>query len=260
MQVNRRSPGMERAGRAASARNRAPRLAPLLAAALLAGCGARGVPAGADLEVRRGTACGPEVPADSLPAPAELLDVARLDALLAPLRPAEPDSPRVVLLSLSYEEDGTNVRRDVVQHSVEPPQADTVQELVFAALRTMPERDTAWGARLRIDLSRAGGYAVEPRVYCPPRARNRQLQEEMRQYLSSGVRYRRGRRERTLLVEVDVAPAGYASDARIVRGGGQGSTLERSVRDFVRAFTFDPAVLDGVPVPGRLTIAVRIQG
>ena len=210
--------------------------------------------------MRTGGACAAEVPPASLPAAAELVDVARLDALLAPLRPEEADSPAVVLLSLTYQEDGTNIRRDVVQHTVQPVQADSVQKLVFASLRTMEEREAEWGARLRIDLSRAGGYAVEPRIYCPPRPRNRQMQEEMRQYLSSGVRYRRGQRERTVLVEVDVQPGGYPADARILRGGGQGSSLERSVRDFVRAFTFDPASLDGVPVAGRLTIAVRISG
>jgi hypothetical protein len=257
MQVNRRPPEMKRTGRAGS-----NRIALLVAsAALLAACSARGGPGpGDDLAVRRAGACAPEVPAGTLPAAAALVDVERLDALLAPLRPERPDSPAFVVLSLTYEEDGTNIRRDVVQHSVQPVQADSVQELVFTALRTVEEREGEWGARLRIDLSRAGGYAVEPRVYCPPRPRNRQMQEEMREYLSSGVRYRRGQRERTLLVEVDVQPGGYPADARIVRGGAQGSSLERSVRDFVRAFTFDPASLDGVPVPGRLIIAVRVGG
>jgi TonB family protein len=82
----------------------------------------------------------------------------------------------------------------------------------------------------------------------------------MAQYLSSGIRYRAGRRERTVLVEVEVQPGGYPSDARIVRGAGSGGTMERSLRDFVRQFTFEPASMDGVPVAGRLTIPVRIAG
>lgn len=237
-----------------------PQCIVLAAALLTAGCGRAVASAEApDLAVRTGGACAPE-PVEALPAAESLVDVSRLTPWIEPLRPADPDSQGVVVLSLSYQPDGTNIRRDLVQHSLDPVRADSLQELVFRSLRPVEERDREWGARLRIDLSRSGAYAVEPRVYCPPRPRSRQLQEEMANYLSAGLRYRAGRRERTVLVEVDVQPGGYPSDARIVRGADSGGSLEQSVRDLVRRFTFEPASLDGVPVEGRLVIPVRISG
>jgi TonB family protein len=257
MPVNTAQHKVAQAGRALRAR---PLQCIVLGAALLTAACGPAVGRGSDLGVRTPPACGPETMPEQLPTVAQVVDVARLAALLEPLRPAHPDSQGFVLLSLTWQPDGTNIRRDVVQHTLDPVRADSVQELVFATLVPVEERPQEWGARLRIDLSGSGAYAVEPRVYCPPRPRSRELRQEMAQYLSSGVRYRGGRRERTVLVEVDVRPGGFVEDARIVRGGDPGSSLERSVRDFVRQYTFEPASLDGVPVAGRLTIPVRISG
>ncbi|HEU0014653.1 MAG TPA: TonB family protein, partial [Longimicrobium sp.] len=189
------------------------------------------------------------------PAAHALVDV---EALSRDLRALEPP-PGQVLVSLAYEPDGVNVRRQVIGHTVDPVLADSVQKLVFAHLGSAPEAEGPWGVRLRIDLSGGVSYATERREYCPPRPRSPGLQEEMAQFLATGPRYRNGARERTVLVRVSVTTAGYVADASVVRGAASGGSLELQLRDVVRQFSFLPATVDGVPVAGALTVPVRMR-
>jgi hypothetical protein len=230
-----------------------------LGAALLAGAAScvpvRTRPTDAGLSTT--WACVPDTTLAALPAVAALVDVDALTASLAPLRGEAPAGGEVVL-TMEYEPDGTNVRRDVMEHSVTPVLADTVQELVFSARRQTAAAAEPWGVRLRVRLAQPVAYAVERREYCPPRPRDRQLQFAMESPMT-GTRYRGGDRERTLLVRVRVHPAGYVHSAWLYRGADRGVEFERELFNSVRRYSFYPAMLDGRPVFGEVTVPVRIR-
>ncbi|HEX6910317.1 MAG TPA: energy transducer TonB [Longimicrobium sp.] len=241
--------------------SRRGRGAPILcaAAALLAGvaaCGSvRGRPSDAGLSTT--WACVQDSAPAALPHVAALVDVEALAAGLAGLQ--EQASGGEVVLTLEYEADGTNIRREVVRHTVPPVLADSVQKLFFAARRQAPRAAAPWGVRLRVPLGQPAAYAVERREYCPPRPRSRELQFAMETPVTPGTRYRGGIRERTVLVRVRVHPAGYVHSASLLRGADRGAEFERDLYNTVRRYSFYPAMLDGQPVYGEVTVPVRIR-
>lgn len=204
--------------------------------------------------------CVVEAPEAAMPHPAALIDVDRLKPAVRELLEGGGARGGQVLLTLWYDPEGVNIRRTVLRHDLTPDLADSVQKLVFASLRPVPESSGEWGARLRIDAADSIALAVEPREYCPPRPRSPGMNASMAEFLGTGVRYRRGMRERTVLVGVTVHPLGYVRSARIVRGALPGGTLERELVDYLRQFSFHPASLDGIPVQGELTVPVRLRG
>jgi hypothetical protein len=222
------------------------------------GAGPGEIPAPA--QVRQTRACRPEEFPARLPAVAALVDTGSLTPALRQLRDSAGVAAGEVMLSLWYEPDGVNVRRDVVAHSVTPPVADSVQQLVFASLATAPAMEAPWGARLRVQLGGAVSYAVDRRELCPPRPRSFALEGEMAGYLGTGIRYRGGEPERTILMQVTVHPGGFVEDARVLRGAPAGGTLEKQLRDQVRQYSFYPAELDGVPVRGEIAVPVSVRG
>lgn len=250
---------VQRAGAKVSVRVRA--LGTLCAVAWTAACGSAPAvsSAPAPSEVRQTRECRPEEFPMQLPALAALVDTAALSAGVRTLRDSARVAAGEVVLTLWYEPDGVNVRRDVLRHSLTPLLADSVQKLVFSALRQAPEMESPWGARLRVDLAGAVSYAVDRRVLCPPRPRNLALEGEMAAFLGTGVRYRGGAQERTVLMQVDVHPMGYVEDARVLRGAPSGGTLEQRLRDQVRQYSFFPAAVDGVPVRGQIAVPVRVR-
>ncbi len=204
--------------------------------------------------------CVPERPARDLPPPAALVDTASLTRALLELRESTKVDSGQVLLSLAFEPDGLNVRRDVLEHTVSPLVADSVQKLVFRNVAKAASTKEPWGARLRVGLGARMSYAVEPREYCPPRPGSAELERAAESFIVSGTRFQQGVRERTVLLRVHVDPAGYVADAKIVRGEGAGGSLERDLLAFVRRHLFRPARLDGEPAYGYVVLPVRVRG
>lgn len=233
-------------------------------AAVLGACRATGGStdgAAASLAPRRvADACMAERQPSALPAIHTLVNTERLAASLRELQAGAGVDTGQVVLTLWYDETGTNVRRDVIGHTLTPPLADSVQELLFANLAPLPATGQAWGARMLITLGGEVPYALGHRVYCPPKPLNRAMESEMSSYTGTGVRYRGGRRERVVLMEAVVHPGGYVDDARVVRGADRGSMLEKQLREALRQYSFEPASLDGVPVYGVVTVPVRTRG
>jgi hypothetical protein len=194
-----------------------------------------------------------------LPAASALMDTASLTTAIRELRRGAAIDSGSVLLSLGFEPDGVNIRRDVLRHTLSPLVADSIQKLVFAARRTAPTAEQPWGARLRIGLGGEVSYGVERREYCPPRPRDRELESAMEEFMGTGLRSRGGRLERTVLLRVLVNPGGSVAEARVIRGEASGGTLERNLTDFIRRYLFEPASLDGMPVPGHIDVPVRIR-
>jgi hypothetical protein len=204
--------------------------------------------------------CGPESLRDPLPNVAALLDTARLSASLDEMRRSTGLESGSVVMTLWFEPDGLNIRRDPVLHTMTPEAVGTVQDLVFASLRKAPEREAPWGARLLIQMDGRVGYAIAPREYCPPRPLSAQVETELASYIGAGLRYRNGVRERVMLMRLAVDPLGFVYDAVVERGGTAGGSYERRLRDELRSLRFYPAVLDGVPVHGEILVPIRVRG
>lgn len=257
-----RVPGrsLERAARRASVLRSG--VCALLAGALTA-CGAVRQPVAGpttDLAVRQSTQCVQESYPAALPAANALLETEELARELRALLDGAQVQAGEATLTLWYDPEGTNVRRDLLRHNLPQALADSVQQLVFAALQQAPAMERAWGARLHVAVGQRVAFAVARREYCPPRPRSRVMETEMAQFQNTGVRYRAGVRERMVLMQVTVHPAGYVEDARVLRGGAPGSTLEKQIRDDLRTYSFIPASLDGVPVQGNLAVPIRLRG
>lgn len=227
-------------------------------ASALAGCGAHGraqADESSEFSVRQAVRCTVEPYPDPLPAVAALVDTAELNPRLRALM---ADTAGHVVLTLEYEKDGQNIRRSLLEHTV-GLNSDSTQELVFQSLGRMPETERPWGVRMRIDVGPQVAYAVSRREYCPPRPRNREMLWAIEGYSGGGVRYRGAERERTVLLRVTVSTAGTVESAQILQGELPGSSLERTLRDYVRQFLFVPATVDGVPVVGEVSVPIRIR-
>lgn len=231
----------------------------LLAAACAPGGTQAGPSLAGDLSMRVAQ-CGAEPLAEPLPPVAALLDTAALTGEIARLLKAAQLQQGEAVLTLWYQPDGLNLRRDLLAHAMDPVLADSVQKLVFASLRPAPPRAHPWGARLQVQaVGREARYTLSPREHCPPRPRSRAMEAEMSSFLGSGVRYRGGARERVVVMQVTVHPLGYVTDARVVRGDLSGGGMEIRLREYLRQFSFEPASIDGVPVQGQLLVPVRVR-
>ncbi len=216
-------------------------------------------PSEAGSVVRQLRRCIPEEFPPKLPQAALLVNTRSLTPAIRELQEAAKVDSGSVILSLAYERDGLNIRRDVLRHTVPQLVADSIQKLVFANPRTPTTAGQPWGVRLRIGLGGEVSYTVERREYCPPRPRDRELESAAEGFVGPSLRARGGVVERTVLLRVLVHPGGYVANAKIIRGEASGGTLERNLADYIRRYLFDPASLDGVPVYGHIDVPVRVR-
>ncbi len=163
-----------------------------------------------------------------------------------------------VLLSFAFDRQGLNARRDVLEHSTRALIADSIQKLAFANRRQVEEADQPWGVRLRLDLTDPVSMRVGRRAFCPPVARNTEMEQAISRYSPSGVRYRSGRRERLVHMRAYVNEAGFITNAALARGILSGSSIEHNIVNYLRQFLFLPATLDGEPVGAWVQIPVRV--
>lgn len=208
----------------------------------------------------RSTSCVAESFPPELPGVDAVVDSARLATGVGELRRQEPAPTGYVLLTLAFDQEGVNIRREVIEHSTVPQVADSIQRLVFAARHQVDEAEQEWGVRLRIDLEEPVRLRVGQREYCPAVPRDRAIADAMRGFNPVGVRYRGGVRERIVHVRAWVNELGIITSARIERGELGGSSLERSLADYLRQFLFQPATIDGIPTGSWVIIPVRIPG
>jgi hypothetical protein len=208
----------------------------------------------------RSAACRAEPEPALLPAASAIVDSARLAAAVAGLRDADPPAAGYVLLTLAFDADGTNIRRDLIEHSTRPAVADSMQRLVFAARQQAQAAEAEWGVRLRVDLADPVALRVGRREFCPPVARDRQIEEAIHSIAPAGVRHRGLRRERIIRMRARVSEAGTITSAHVARGELRGSSLEREIAIHLRQFLFNPATLDGVPTSAWVEIPVRVRG
>jgi hypothetical protein len=230
----------------------------VLVASMLSGCASSADEAGISGPRTASAGCHSESFPETLPTPDLLVDTAALSADISAVASAHDGMSGFVVLSMGYQRDGINMRRAVIEHELTPQQADSIQKLVFAHRKRLPESEHEWGARLRIDIDGGVAFGVDRREYCAPRPRDPEIESAMRGFMSTGVRFRGGRREEIVLLRTLIHPAGYVESVTIVRGGISGSMLERDLLVYMQQFAFSPATIDGFPTRGHVNVPVRI--
>ncbi|HKP75490.1 MAG TPA: energy transducer TonB [Longimicrobiaceae bacterium] len=241
-----------------------PRLTLLLAAvsvATLQACAPRGLasaPASA-----RDRACTVVRDPAVLPSPGDLLDVGRFRADANRLW-SEDGRPRgAVVFSLRHAADGAQVRRAVIESTVDTLLADSLQRLVFAHRRQAPASAAEWAVRLRVELGDSMALAVGRPVECAARPREWAFRAsggsfDVREGDAMASAAQPPTDAGTVWVRVRVDASGQVTDARVERGIRRGGWEERLL-NWVRTQAFDPATEDGYPVPAELTLPVRLS-
>jgi hypothetical protein len=207
--------------------------------------------------------CGTDRAPGALPDADELVDAEGLATDVARLAAGRSLPAGYVLLSMGYAPDGANVRRAVIEHSLPPRLADSLQKLVFARRRGAAPQPREWGVRMRVDVDAAGTLAlrVGRRELCAPRPLGRgmfTLAGTSRTPLpdpyaeDSPAAY-------TVWVRVRLDELGRVMDASLERGMVRGVS-EAMLLGYVRSMSFHPAVEDGRPVPGETRVPVRLPG
>lgn len=239
----------------------------VLCLVVVASCACAARPSGADRSAEllssvppRAAGCAAEGVPNRLPSVAAILDSASLAANLSELQRGEPLAAGYVLLTLGFDREGHGTRRDLIEHDVSPLLADSIQKLVFAARQRVRESEEEWGVRLRIDLGEQPALRVGRREFCPPLPRDSRLDAAMQTVNPARARFRRGVRERTVLVRAEVNESGFVTSARILRSELSGSAIEREIAQYLRRFLFNPATVDGIPTVGWVELPVRVQG
>lgn len=248
------------------------RCLPLMVPALLAAqaCATSGTAAARDdspsavgAEATRGRTCRAAASPAQLPAPGQLVDEAAFRAAAARLwtRAGKPDGG--LTFSIRHSPDGMQVRRALIGGDVAPALADTLQRLLFAYRRQTPPAPREWGVRLRVDL----GERVELRVArgetCTPTPREWAYRAvgdrfDVRERSAAGVGNVLATDPAVTWVHVWVDERGAVTDARVERGPG-GRYSDQRLLNYVRTLAFVPATADGYPVPGELTLPVRLS-
>jgi hypothetical protein len=196
----------------------------------------------------------------TLPAAGALVDSAALAHDLRALSGRHGVEPGYALVSLRYDPDGVNVRREVIEHQLEAPLADSVRDLVFAHRRATEPAGHEWSVRLRLELDGSGAMRVGRALRCDPRPMERLALSNTAENPWSVWRETLppGQGELTTLwVRVTLDARGTVTDARLDRAYAPRS-VEAQLLTFVRSLRWIPATEDGHPVAGETSIALRL--
>lgn len=192
-----------------------------------------------------------------LPAAEVLVDAAALREAATAAWAAHGRPAGHVLFSLRFDRGGTNVRRAVLEHSLPEALADSLQQLVFAHRRALEPAEAEWGVRLRMDLGAEPLLRVGRWEVCPPRPRDQRLAlASSRGPAGWDVRTDGNQPpDAAIWLRVSLDADGTVTDARVERGRALGVSGWR-VLNAVRSIPFIPALEDGYPVPGELSLAL----
>lgn len=245
------------------------RCVPLFACALLAaqGCASAGAAPRhgllTDGSNPRERSCRVAPTPARLPAAGDLVDTEAFRAAAASAWAAAGRPEGNVVFSVRHSADGTQVRRAVIESSVPEALGDTLRQLVFALRRQAPAAPGEWGVRLRVELADPVALSVGRHQECVARPRDWEYRTAGNRF---DVRDARGSDVAApSLTDLSVAwvhvwldDRGTVTDARVERGSA-GRAAEQRLLNYVRAMAFLPATEDGFPVPGELTLPVRLS-
>lgn len=231
--------------------------------AALPACAAPNPSANPQPRSARERGCAPARDPAVLPAPADLLDEDRFRADVARVWSWQGRPRGTVVLSLRHAPDGTQVRRAVIESTVDAALADSVQRLAFTDRRQASPAAEEWGVRLRMQLGDGIALSVAPRLACPARPREWEYRTagnpfDVRQADAASSAAQPPTDEGTVWVRVRVDARGQVTDAQVERGIRRGG-WEQRLLNWVRTVAFDPATEDGLPVSTEATLPVRLS-
>ena len=189
----------------------------------------------------------------------------RLPDLLDPLLPqaAEGESPPWVDIAVNYDRSGALRTAHLLQHDVREAEARRVAEAVIPAVRSQVRILAPTLLRVRVIRDPRGPsvrFEVLPALACMPHVAHEE--EEPPRFLG-GARVVGGSRivprfmeedGSAISVRVEVSETGMV-EAVVPLGGNQ--ELLARVREVVAAVEFDPALMNGEPVPGTMDLTFR---
>jgi hypothetical protein len=199
--------------------------------------------------------------------PEEVLEEGDLRGILErafpPQTPGPAESgPPFVDVAVNYDPPGTLRTAQLLDHNVDETLAREVSALVASEVRD-PVRILA-PVRLRIRVSRDPELrmAVLPALWCMPHIAH---DEDEPPRLHGGARVIGGVSRSTgfpgdgvqVGVALDISAEGRLDGIRVLRGDPELAERVRMALDGVR---IDPALLNGEPVPGSLTLTFRFPG
>lgn len=209
-----------------------------------------------DRPAPRGRNCYVAAVPETLPTADRLVDSAALAAALdtALVRDSREN---YAIVSLAYDQNGWNERREVIETDLPPADVDSLQAAVFRHLREVAPGEE-WGARLRIDLDpeRPPRFRVGRQERCEARllAGADLAVESAWDASRSGAPPDPGGLVRVeMLVDTD----GTVAAARIPIAPAR-TRAERSLLMALQSLRFEPALVDGVPVRSLVLLRVPL--
>jgi hypothetical protein len=163
------------------------------------------------------------------------------------------------IVSLAVDVNGWNSRREVIEHDLPPAAIDSLRALLFRNLRQHQPGDP-WGARLRIELGDGVRFQVGHQEVCPPRLRSISDVFDSRTLFDVRATDRAvvSTPLNTVWVRVELDATGMVTDARLQRAT---FTIrnEAPLLNRVRSLSFDPALIDGIPIAALLSLPLRVR-
>jgi TonB family protein len=243
----------------------------LVIPALLAGCASTAAVPGESLltsEPRSGQqmrerSCGVAAEPAHLPTPGDLVEVPAFQAAVERVWESAGRPDGYILFSVRHSSDGVQVRRAVLESTLPAELDDTLQKLVFAHRRQAPAAREEWGVRMRLDLGHEMAIRVGRRETCTPRPRAWEYRTAGSMFdARTSEPWEEGAASFTdpavVWVHVRLDERGTVTDARVERSLAR-PLAEQTLLNYVRSMAFLPATEDGYPVPGELTLPVRLS-
>jgi TonB family protein len=225
----------------------------------IAACGgsissdARGIVPGTALR-RDGRPCGLAAVPESLPSTHSVVDSIALGHL------AEVSATSLDLVyALRFSPQGRLTGLTLVEPAAGTPLAPPYRDLISRTILTQPPQEGVWGLRLRIRAGENSAITVQRSEFCAPeplrtgvpgpRSTETIMTPEDMQNL-------RNARPCRLLLQVN--ENGMVRSVDVVQSSGS-EIVDRNAVESWRGRRFDPATLDGTPVPGTYEATVRLQ-
>jgi|GEM_PF-1644819 len=206
-----------------------------------------------------GRHCGPAKNPKKPPSVAQLLDSAALHQDL--LGQTGAPAGAAVLMTISFEKEGTLHRALVLDADVPQADADSLLGFVLKELQTQKKSDEIWGTRLRLTLGSGATETTEKAVFCtaePIGGEGDRLITEDRIYLSSEDRQRLDPEWRHGFPPIDVIVGadGRAKDVHLRSKSGV-LQLDDMVQGIARNMHYEPALIDGLAVEAPYQLELR---
>jgi hypothetical protein len=205
-----------------------------------------------------GRHCGPAKNPKKPPSVAQLLDSAALHQDL--LGQTSAPAGAAVLMTISFEKEGTLHRALVLDADVPQADADSLLGFVLKELQTQKKSDEIWGTRLHVTLGSGATEVTEKAIACsaePIGGEGDRLVTDRLELTNYDVQNMSPEwKHRIPPIDVIVGPDGRAKDVKLRSKSGV-LTLDDLVMNYARNMHYEPALIDGFAVEAPYQLELR---